>query len=317
METRSSNVLVGGVVLALAVALFAFILWLARFDGGREKAEYDIFFPSVSGLAQGSAVNFAGVPVGQITSITLDPARPENVRVRIEVAETVPVKVTTAATSEGVGFTGVSIVSLEGGGAGDAPLTAPGPFGVPVIRTKPGALQGLLQSAPELLNNASQLLTNLNELLNAENKKKLGELLVNVNATTETFAQSGPQLRATLDQAKVTLAQTALAANQLGKLATTTETFVGTDGAGLAADLRATSKTANAALADVGAAARAAKPMLETLTQRTLPEANAVLRELSSTSGSLGAVAGKIDEDPLGAVLGGRSLPDYTPSKDR
>lgn len=317
METRSSHVLVGGVVLALAVALFAFILWLARFDGGRGKDEYDILFPSVSGLAVGTAVNFAGVPVGQVRAISLDPERPETVRVRVEIADTVPVLVGTRATSEAVGFTGVSVVSLEGGAAGEARLTAPGPYGVPVIPTKPGALQGLLQSAPELLNNASTLLTNLNDLLNEENKRKIALLLDNVNATTQVIAESGPELQATLTQTRVTLAQAGVAAERVGLLADSTATLVGREGEGLAADIRRTTNNANTALAEVGAAARAAKPGLDALSQRTIPEANALLRELRATSGSVSAITGSVEDGGATSILGARALPDYEPEGPR
>ena len=71
METRSNHVLVGGVVLALLIALLAFIVWLAGFSTATEQ-RYDIFFKtSVDGLAKGSPVNFSGVPVGQIQEIRL------------------------------------------------------------------------------------------------------------------------------------------------------------------------------------------------------------------------------------------------------
>ena len=64
METRSNHVLVGAVVLILLAVLAIFTVWIARLSGSSEK-EYDIFFKqSVSGLANGSGVDFSGVPVG-------------------------------------------------------------------------------------------------------------------------------------------------------------------------------------------------------------------------------------------------------------
>ena len=73
METRSNHILVGGVVLALVVALVGFIIWLSQVSGESRK-EYDVFFnQAVDGLAKGSAVTFSGVPVGQIESINLEP----------------------------------------------------------------------------------------------------------------------------------------------------------------------------------------------------------------------------------------------------
>ena len=166
METRSNYVLVGGVVIALTIALFAFVLYLAKFSGS-DKKEYDIFYrTSISGLAVGSPVQFKGVPVGQIKEIALLPRSPDAVRVRIEIKADTPILQGTTAAIEGVGFTGVSQIQLTGAMAGAPPITENGPFGVPVIPPRAGALGQLLASAPELLNNVSALTASLNELLN-------------------------------------------------------------------------------------------------------------------------------------------------------
>ena len=40
---------------------------------------------------------------------------------------------------------------------------------------------------------------------------------------------------------------------------------------------------------------------------------NRLVLDLRQVAGSLGAVSAKLDEDPAGAILGGRTLPDYKP----
>ena len=71
METRANHVLVGVVTLALLAALALAIVWIARLGEGEQK-QYDIFFKqSVAGLANGSQVSFAGVPVGKVDEIVL------------------------------------------------------------------------------------------------------------------------------------------------------------------------------------------------------------------------------------------------------
>ena len=53
METRSNHILVGSVVLALVVAVLAFIIWLSPASGPATQ-EYDVFFKTaVDGLARG------------------------------------------------------------------------------------------------------------------------------------------------------------------------------------------------------------------------------------------------------------------------
>ena len=90
METRSNYVMVGAVTLALLVGTLAFIVWLAGLSNKTTKC-YDIYFRAVGGINKGSNVSFSGVPVGQVTQISLLPNRPEFVWVRIEVLPQTPV----------------------------------------------------------------------------------------------------------------------------------------------------------------------------------------------------------------------------------
>ena len=148
METRSIHILVGGVVLAMIVAVLAFIIWLSQ-AAGENNNEYDIFFKqAVDGLAPGSSVTFSGVPVGQVASINLEPKTPEFVRVRIAVQPNTPILQGTTATVQSVGFTGVSAIQLVGAVRGAPPIEQPGPYGVPVIPARPGGFAQLLNTTP-------------------------------------------------------------------------------------------------------------------------------------------------------------------------
>ena len=71
METRANYTWVGAVTLALLALVAAFIVWIARLNEG-DRNEYDVFFrQSVDGLANGSTVSYAGVPVGKVEVIEL------------------------------------------------------------------------------------------------------------------------------------------------------------------------------------------------------------------------------------------------------
>lgn len=311
METRSNYVLVGGVVIALTVALFAFVLYLAKFSG-EEKRQFDIFFrQSISGIAIGSPVQFKGVPVGQIKEIALLPKTPDAVRVRIDVGADVPILQGTSAAIEGVGFTGVSQIQLTGAMAGAPPITEIGPFGKPVIPPRAGALGQLLASAPELLNNVSALTASLNELLNPANRKSLGNILANADRLTGSLADRGPEIAATLVETRATLKQATEAAAALTRLTGHADTILTTDAGPLVHDLRETAGHANATLAKLDAMVGRAQPGIDTFTDQTLPETAQLIREARDATAQLGAIAAKLDQDPAGALLGGRRLPEY------
>ena len=123
METRSNHVLVGTVTLLLLAAIIAAAFWFSRLSQGDNK-EYDIFFKqSVDGLNKGAQVQFSGVPAGQVKEIALWRPDPQFVRVRIEVDDDIPILQGTTAALEGVGFTGVSQISLDGAVKGAPPIT--------------------------------------------------------------------------------------------------------------------------------------------------------------------------------------------------
>jgi phospholipid/cholesterol/gamma-HCH transport system substrate-binding protein len=306
MESRSNHVLVGAVAIVLFIAAFLFILWIARVDTS-DRQRFDIFFQSVSGLARGSAVNYSGVPVGTVEEIRLMPETPEFVRVRIEIAEDVPVLQGTVATIEGVGFTGVSLVELEGAIKGAPPIDEPGPFGVPVIPTKPGAIGQLLDSAPQLLERINVLVARLNAVLDPENQDSIKGILNNAEALSGALANRSDEIATTLVDARRAVAAVA-------ELAGNVNAIVDEQGRPLAADLRRTLQRAETTLVEIEQTSQAARGGLATLNAHTLPEVNQLVADLRDVTRSVGAIAAKLDEDPAGAIVGGRQLPDYRPA---
>jgi phospholipid/cholesterol/gamma-HCH transport system substrate-binding protein len=315
METRSNYAIVGAVVVALIVAIFAGIIWLAGFSGSNNQ-HFDIFFKqSINGLAVGSPVAFNGVPVGKIEEIKLLPETPQFVRVRISIGEEVPVLKGTTAAVEGVGFTGVSQISLEGAMQGAAPITDKGPYGVPVIPSRVGGFGALLANAPELLNNVSKLTERLAEVLNPENRESIAGILRNTDKATKAIADRAPDIAATITEARTTLQAATAALKRVEALSASADSLLTEQGKPAVADLRAAITAAEATLKRIDALAATAQPGVETLSSQTLPEANRLLRELRELTASLGAVAAKLDTDPAGALVGGRTLPDYDPNR--
>ncbi|HKR93421.1 MlaD family protein [Novosphingobium sp.] len=312
METKANHVWVGAVTLTLLIALAAFILWIARLNEGARN-EYDIFFKqSVDGLAKGSEVAYAGVPVGQISQIELWPQDPSFVRVRVKVDKKVPITVGTTATIQG-SFTGVSDIQLEGAVKGAPFLTEPGPEGVPVIPTKRGGLGEILSNAPLLMERLATLTENLNQLLSDENRRSVSDILRNTDKMTHDISGATPELRKTLVELKGTLNQATQTLAAFQGVAAKADSLLGSEGNSLADQLRRTLASAQKSMDQLNATMAHAQPALDQVSGHTLPAAEAAIRDLRATSRALRNVTEKIDEQGAGALLKGEKLPDYKP----
>lgn len=311
METRSNNILVGTVVLIMSLALAAFFIWLAN-DSGGKRQEFDIFFKqSVDGLNKGSQVTYSGVPSGEVTQIALWPEDPQFVRVRIEVNEDTPVRQGTTATLSGVGFTGVVQVALDGAVKGAPPITDAGPAGRPVIPTRVGGLGELLNSAPQLLERLTTLTERLSEIASDKNQESLARILDNVEATTGTLARNGPAMEAALAETRTAVQNAGIAAERVGLLAQSAQGTLERNVDPAMADLRKALRSADTSMAQLNRVITTAEPGLQSFSDTTVPEANALIRDLRRTAASLTALTEKLDQQGAGALIGGSKLPDY------
>ncbi len=317
METRSNHILVGGVVLAMIAAVLAFIIWLSQVSG-EERKYYDIFFrQAVDGLAQGSAVSFSGVPVGTVQAIALEPRTPEFVRVRIAVREDTPILQGTTATIAGVGFTGVSQISLDGGARGAPPISQPGPYGVPVIPTRPGGFAAILNSAPELLNRVSTLTERVTQLLSDRNQDTISDILDNTERASRAFADRSPEIAATLVEARTAIRQAGDAAERFGRVADTSDRLLNQEGQALVRDLRATIRSAQNTVDTLDATIGEARPGVQALTKQTIPEVGQLVRDLRETTDALRSITTRVDQEGATSILGAPKLPDYEPERRR
>ena len=315
METRANHVWVGAVTLALLAALALAIVWIAGWGKGAQN-EYDVFFKqSVEGLANGSQVSFAGVPVGQVSQIRLWDKDPEFVRVRIKIDDEVPMLVGTTATIQG-SFTGVSTILLDGARRGAEPITCETtacPEGVPVIPPKPGGLGELLSNAPLLLERLATLTERLTEMLSDRNQGEIAGILANTNQMTASLADAAPQIERTMSELQVTLREASEALDQFEKVTASTDRILNKEGEALADQLRVTLKQAGGAAQELEQTLAEARPATKQLTESTLPAVEATMRDLRATSKALRDVTEKVDDKGAGALLSGQPLPDYEP----
>lgn len=322
METRANHVWVGAVTLILLALLALFIVWLARL-GTADQKEYDIFFnQSVAGLANGSEVTFAGVPIGQVSQIRLWEDDPGFVRVRIRVEPDAAILVGTTATLQS-SFTGVSTILLDGARRNAPAITCETtacPEGAPVIPPQAGGFGQIIANAPLLLERLATLTERLTMLLSDGNQGEIAGILRNTNEISKALADTAPQTERTLAELQVTLREASNAlvgfervTGSADKVLNSTDRLLNQEGAALADEVRKTLNTANQAAEALTATLKDAQPAAQQLSQSTIPAANATLEDLRATSRALRQVTEKIENEGVTSLIGGGDLPTYDP----
>ena len=316
METRSNYVMVGTVTVALLIGTLLFIVWLAGLSGKATKC-YDVYFPAVGGIAKGSNVSFSGVPVGQVSKISLLPNRPEFVWVRIEVDEQTPVLEGTTAEIHSVSLAGANEIQLNGAQRGRPAIEQLGPQGCPVIPASTSGLSALLNSAPELIARIQRLTERLTELLNDKNQNSISDILENIDVTTKELRKHAPEMGQTIADVQVAAKNAGIAAKNVAALTDNTNRLVTEQGRPAIENLNKAIVSAQKAADSLSTMITDARPGVQNFSKSTLPQANQLVHDLRQLTQSLQAVTSRVEQGGVGSALGPEKLPDYKPGKNR
>jgi phospholipid/cholesterol/gamma-HCH transport system substrate-binding protein len=255
--------------------------------------------------------------VGQISQISLLPARPEFVWVRIEVDSETPVLQGTTAEIHGVGFTGVSEIQLGGAVKGARRITQVGPQGCPVIPASSSGISALLNSAPELIDRIQRLTERLTELLSDRNQNAISDILENVDRTTKVLADRAPELADAIGDARIAARDAGVAAEKWGQVADTTNVILKENAQPAAENLQKAIASVQQAADNLDAMLADARPGVQNFSKSTMPEANRLIRDLRELTQSLKAVSERVEQNGIGGTLGPQKLPDYEPRKQK
>jgi phospholipid/cholesterol/gamma-HCH transport system substrate-binding protein len=312
MEPRAHHVLIGlFTVITLGGALL-FALWLGASSVDRDYAYYEVGFDrAVSGLAEGNAVQYSGIEVGNVVELRLDPQDPRLVRALIRVYGNIPVKEDTRASLALANITGSMNIQLLGGTPDSARLRGDRE-NPPLIQAEPSPLSSLLSSSEEIFVQVDTLLTHANRLLSEENAETLTRILGNLELVTQTLVDR----QDAIDQGLAGFGQAGVQAEEgmasLTRLGETVNTMLDTEGRQILArtdramqSLEATTTRLNRLTENhEGSLARGLQGM---------GELDPAMSELHAALRSLNRLVRRIEENPAEALLGRDSIQEFTP----
>ncbi|XSG84712.1 MAG: MlaD family protein [Methylohalobius sp. ZOD2] len=290
---RESYALMAGifVVVLMAAALAAFY-WLGGHTVQRDP--YIVVTQSaVSGLNPESTVYYRGVEAGKVTAVDFDPENIRDILIHIQVDHTLPITHGTYATLRSQPLTGLAEIELND--TGDNPPLLPTRADRPArIPMKPSMLDKMTESGQDILLQIKQLTTNLNRLLNAENRARIENTL----AAVETAAEGMASLEGRLDQTVADLpALTAEARQTLARINS------------LALDFQEVSAKAKNLTEDARQLMASGQNATHAMATKTVPEVNALLRDLRPAIKHLGRLTRMLERDPQALLLGPPSPP--------
>ncbi|WP_075996285.1 MlaD family protein [Salaquimonas pukyongi] len=191
METRANFVAVGFFTMAVILASFGFIYWVAQLDEDVAQRPITISIRGVvTGLAPGSAVHFNGIKVGKVTRVVFNPDDPREVLALAQVNEDTPVRADTTATIAAQGLTGVSIVSLKGGTPTAKSLfDIAEPGQIPRITARPSAVADILETVRDVSSKANDALGTLKAFIE-ENRTPVSNAVKNLETFSEALGRN-------------------------------------------------------------------------------------------------------------------------------
>lgn len=196
METRANYVLIGAFTLVATLSLLMFALWAAKYSSEKSWRQYAVIFTEpVTGLSEGSQVQYNGIAVGTVEKLRLAPDDPRRVLATLRVQADTPVKADTRAKMSMTGITGTSIIQLTGGSPGSPMLADVDNREIPIIQTEPSALQNIADTA-------NRLVERLDRVLSEQNIRHIAGTLQNVDALTRSIADQREDLRALIVNAR-------------------------------------------------------------------------------------------------------------------
>lgn len=189
---------VGTLLLGLCI-LGAFMVVLGGNWFWVKYDKYDIYFQSVKDLSPGRTVKYAGLDIGRVETIDLDPTNPRRIAVRIDIRRGFPLYAGTVARIAQKGLVGDYYVLLELRGD-PGPHLVPGAV-LPAVATMD--MQELAAKAGDLLDDLrpkiNDIADNIGKLFTPENTESLKRALEGTPQLVEDVRRAANDFRKNWD----------------------------------------------------------------------------------------------------------------------
>ncbi len=306
METRANYVLIGAFTLIIAAFLLLFGLWAAKYTSDKDWRYFNVIFDeAVTGLTEGGSVQYNGISVGTVDTLSLAPDDPRKVIAKVKLRASTPVKVDTHAKLSFTGLTGTAFIQLTGGSP-DAPLLAAPDDEVPTIITESSALQNIAETA-------NKLVARLDKVLSDENINNIAKTLENLENATGAISDQRADLSTLIVNARIS-------SEKLANTLDTTNNAVNSIDRELVQKLPQLIAKLDSTLSRMDSAAGNADKLIgenrgaiNSFTQDGLSQLGPTMEELRALVRDLRKISARFEDNPAGYVLGRQKPKEFEP----
>ncbi len=306
METRANYVLIGAFTLIVAAFLLLFGLWAAKYTSEKDWRYFNVIFDeAVTGLTEGGSVQYNGISVGTVDTLSLAPDDPRKVIAKVKLRASTPVKVDTHAKLSLTGLTGTAFIQLTGGSP-DAALLAGTDDEVPTILTESSALQNIAETA-------NKLVARLDKVLSDENINNIAKTLENLENATGAISDQRADLGALITNARIS-------SEKLASTLDTTNNAISDIDRELVQKLPQLIAKLDSTLSRMDSAANNADKLIgenrgaiNSFTQDGLSQLGPTMEELRALVRDLRKISARLEDNPAGYVLGRQKPKEFEP----
>ena len=309
MEPRARHVFIGLFVFFLAAIGIGFALWLGDARSDRNFHYYRVMFDEpVTGLTVGSAVQYSGITVGEVASLSLYPQDPRRAIARVRIDAAIPIRQDTRAELVITGITGSAIIQLNDGGP-DVPLQARTEEEEPLILAPRSAMASLVSGEGNAMSSFNGILLRTQELLSAENVALIHRSLVNLEQTTGSLAEQRTEIAVAAQNLAQASQDASAAMRQANDLMRDAHAMLNEDGKQIMVSTR-----------EAMIALERSSTQVETLLKNNHASLNQgmaatgpAMHELRLVLANLNTVLRRLDSDPTGYLLGRENIEETKP----
>lgn len=306
METKANYVLIGAFTIAISLLLLLFGLWAAKYSSDRSWQRYLVIFNEpVTGLTEGSSVQYNGIAIGTVEDLSLAPQDPRRVIALVKLEADAPIKVDTRAKLSMTGLTGSPFIQLTGGSPAAPRLTPRDNDGLPVIQTEASALQNIADTA-------NRLVARLDEVLSDENVQRIAQTLENLEQMTGAVADQREDLRALIVNARKVTEQLGTTLDTTNRALTDIDRELVQKIPGMVTKLDGTLAKMDAAAGSADAILSENRTAINSFANDGLAQLGPTLGELRSLIRDLRDISDRLD-NPAGFLLGRDKPKEFEP----